>query len=127
MRASISLPPSPSPPPPGTQGQPAAFGGALSPSRRCLAWEEIAAGLKSEHLVTETASVLPHGKKRRTVILFIVRTLAVPRTYSSTGEFQKLLSFPPCVSPLHEIPRPVPGIVVVTRIKVTLSVSLIMF
>ena len=59
----------------------------------CLA-VEVAAGLRSKHLVTETASVLPHGKKRRTVILFIVRTLGCAKDIFQHWGVSKAAFFP---------------------------------
>lgn len=93
-------------PPPGTPRPASCLGVHCPHLAGCLAWEEIAAGLKSEHLVTETASVLPHGKKRRTVILFIVRTLGCAKDIFQHWGISKAAFFPLLASlPLHEISK----------------------
>lgn len=59
----------------------------------CLA-VEVAAGLKSEHLVTKTASVLSHGERRRTVILSIVRRLGCAKDIFQHWGISKAAFFP---------------------------------
>ena len=145
--ASISLPPFPSPPhPQAFQGRPATCLRVHWPHLAgCLAWEGIAAelfGCRSGCWAQEWASrhrdgicFVSWGKEEDSYSFYCEKTRLRQGHIPALGNFKSCFLSPPRICsptpcrgslPYVRSPRPVPGIVIVTRIKVTLSVSLTM-
>ena len=142
LSPSISL----STPPPGIPGPPATCLRVHWPHLAgCLAWEGIAAelfGCRSGCWAQEWASrhqdgicFVSWGKEEDSYSFYCEKTRLRQGHIPALGNFKSCFLSPPRICsptpcrgslPYVRSPRPVPGIVVVTRIKVTLSVSLIM-